>query len=99
MPGEPIKIKGITKINGKLKFLFKKNKHLTSELRRMLCNALIQPHFDYTPPAWYPNLIKKTKKMIHIMQNKCIRFCLRLDKMQHISFTEFSSINCCLQKK
>ena len=28
------------------------------------------------------------------MQNKCTRFCLRLAKMQHISLTEFRSINC-----
>ena len=27
------------------------------------------------------------------MQNKCIQFCLRLDKMQHISLAEFRSIN------
>ena len=27
------------------------------------------------------------------MQNKCVRFCLKLDKMQHISFTQFRSIN------
>ena len=27
------------------------------------------------------------------MQNKCIRFCLRLDKMQHKSLAEFRSIN------
>ena len=27
------------------------------------------------------------------MQNNCIRFCLRLDKMQHISLAEFRSIN------
>ena len=27
------------------------------------------------------------------MQNKCIRFCLRLDKMQHISLAKFRSIN------
>ena len=27
------------------------------------------------------------------MQNKCIRFCLRLHKMQHISLTEFRLIN------
>ena len=59
----------------------------------MLCNALIQPHFDYACTAWYPNLTEKTKKKIQIMQNKCIRFCLRLDKMQHISLTEFRSIN------
>ena len=27
------------------------------------------------------------------MQHKYIRFCLRLDKMQHISLAEFRSIN------
>ena len=27
------------------------------------------------------------------MRNKCIRFCLRLDKMQHISGMEFRLIN------
>ena len=28
--------------------------------------------------------IKKTKKKIQIMQNKCIRFCLKLDKAYHL---------------
>ena len=60
----------------------------------MLCNALIQPHFDYACTAWYPNRTKKKqKKEIQIMQNKYIQFCLRLDKKQHISLTEFRSIN------
>ena len=59
----------------------------------MLCNTLMQPQFDYASTAWYPNLTEKTKKKIQIKGNKCIRFCLRLDKMQHISLTEFRSIN------
>ena len=28
----------------------------------MLCNALIQPHFDYACTAWYPNLTKKKEE-------------------------------------
>ena len=67
--------------------------YLTKELYRMLCNALIQSHFDYACPAWYPNLNEKTKKKIQIMQNKCIGFCLKLDKMHHISENEFRLIN------
>ena len=59
----------------------------------MLCNALIQPHFDYVCLAWHPNLNEKTKKKIKIMQNKYIRFCLKLDKMHHISEEEFKLIN------
>ena len=35
------------KINNKLKFLSRKNSFLTPALRRLLWNALIQPHFDY----------------------------------------------------
>ena len=82
-------LKVINKINGKLKFLYRQNKFLGPELRRMLCNSLIQPHFDYACPAWYPNLTEKTKKKIQIIQNTCIRFCVRLDKMHHISEADF----------
>ena len=59
----------------------------------MLCNALIQPHFDYACLAWYLNLTLKTKKKIQIMQNKCIRLCLSLDKMHYISEEDFRLIN------
>ena len=91
--GEPMALKALNKINGKLKFLYRKNKFLTPTLRRMLCNAIIQPHFDYACSAWYPNLNEKLKKKIQIAQNKCIRFCLKLDKRHHISSKEFESIN------
>ena len=84
MSSEPMALKVIIKINGKLKLLYRKNKFLTTELRRMFYNAPIQPHFDYMCPARYQNLTKDTKNKIQIMQNKCIRFCLTLDKMQHI---------------
>ena len=59
----------------------------------MLCNAFMQPHFDYACPAWYPNLTGKMKKKIQIMQSKCVRSCLRLDKMQNISEEDFRLIN------
>ena len=50
----------------------------------MLCNAFIQPHFDNARTTWYPHLTQKKKK-IQTMQDKYIWFCIRLDKMQHIS--------------
>ena len=37
---EPMTLKVINKINGKLKFLYWKNIFLTPELHRMLCDAL-----------------------------------------------------------
>ena len=35
----------------------------------------------------------KNEKKIKVMQNKCIRFCLKLDKMHHISEKDFRLIN------
>ena len=93
MSGETMALSVINKINNKLKFLYRKNRFLTPTLRRLLCNALIQPHFNYACSAWYPNLTKKLKNRIQTSQNKCIRFCLPLDKMTHISHKEFETLD------
>ena len=66
LSGEPMALKALNKINGKIKFLYHKNKFLTPTLRRMLCNALIQPHFDYACSVWYTELNKKLKKKISV---------------------------------
>ena len=71
-------LKVVKKINEKPKFLYRKNKFLTPELRRMLCNALIQSYFEYVCTAWHPNINAKTKNKLQIMQNKIIRFCLNI---------------------
>ena len=81
------------KINNKLKFLYWKNRFLTPTMRRLLCNALIQPPVDCACSAWYPNLNKKLKNRIQTSQNKGIRFCLQLDKMTHIPHKEFETLN------
>ena len=93
MSGESMALKVINKINSRLKFLHRKNKFLTPALRKLLCNALIQPHFDFASTAWYSNLTQKMKNKIQITQNKCIRYCLQLDKMTHISKSEFETLN------
>ena len=33
------------------------------------------------------------KNKIQITQNKCIRYCMQLDKMTHISKNEFETLN------
>ena len=58
MSAEAMALSVINKFNNKLTFLHRKNSFLTPALRRLLCNALIQPHFDYACSAWYPNLTK-----------------------------------------
>lgn len=86
-------LQALSKINGRLKFLYRKQKFLTPSLKRLLCNALIQPHFDFACLAWYTNLKKKLKKKIQTCQNKCIRFCLQLKNRDHIGIKEFKLIN------
>ena len=62
-------------------------------LRHLLCNALIEPHFDYACFAWYPNLTKKLKHRIQTTQIKCMPFCLQLDKIEYISHEDFEHLN------
>ena len=93
MSAETVALSTINKSNKKLKLLCRKNRFLTPTLRQLLCNALIQPHFDYTCSASYSNLTEKFKSRIQTSQNKCIRFCLQLDKMTLISQKEFATLN------
>ena len=81
------------KINSRIKFLYRKNRSLDSSLRRLLCNALVQPHFDYACSAWYPNLTQNLRKKLQTIRNKCIRFCQQLGNRSYIGATEFKQIN------
>ena len=47
-------------------------KQLFELYRRLLCNTLIQPHFDYGCKSWYPLLSKALKTKLKVAQNKCI---------------------------
>ena len=93
LSGVAMATKVLGTIIGRLKFLYRKQKFLDFSLRRLLCNALIQPHFDYACAAWYPNLNKRFVKKIQICQNKCIRFCLKLKNRDHVDVKEFREIN------
>ena len=92
LTGESMAMQVCKEVTSKLKFLYRKNRFLSKDLRRLLCNALIQPHFDYACAAWYPNLNKKYKNKLQVLQNKCIRFCLQLDNIEHIGTEHFDKI-------
>ena len=62
-------------------------------LRRLPCNMMIKPFFDYTCPAWYPSLRKDLQKRLQVSQSNCVRFCLQLDKKTRIGVAEFKEIN------
>ena len=93
LSGQDMAIKVLKKINSRLKFLYRKQDVLNASLKRLLCNALIQPHFDYACQAWYPNLTKALSNKLQCAQNKCIRFCLNLDNRAHLDKTAFKKIN------
>ena len=86
-------LKVINTINSRLRFLYRINRFLSLPHCRLLCNSLIQPHFDYACSAWYPNLNKILKSKLQIIQNKCIRFCLNLNNRVHMGQKEFKQIN------
>ena len=92
LSGESMATKMRGKINGKLEFLYRNRNFLDSSHRRLLLNALIQPHCDYACTSWYPMLNKRLSKKIQSAQNKCVRIYLNL-KSAHLGATEFKFIN------
>ena len=58
-----------------LQFLHRQRKCLTLAYRRVWCNALIQPDFDYGRSSWFPLLKKNLNVNVQKAQNKYIRFC------------------------
>ena len=93
LSGESMATHAINKVNSTLRFLYRQNKFLDIPLRRLLCNAMIQPFFDYACNAWYSNLNKNLKTRLQAAQNKCIRFCLKLGDRTSIKVKEFEKIN------
>ena len=63
---------------------------MTSELRRLTCNTIIQLHFNYACSAIYPHLLKNIKKKLQIIQSKHIWFYLKPDKMYYFCRKEFN---------
>ena len=80
-------------INTKLNFIWRQSNCLNSPSRRLLYNAVIQPHFDYGCTSCYPFLSRALKTELQIAQNKWIRFWLELLSRGHINPFHFRKIN------
>ena len=93
LSGESMAIHVINKINSRLRFLYRQNRFLNFPLSRLLCNAMIQPFFGYAYNAWYPNINKKLKMRLQAAQNKCTRFCLKLNDRSSTKSKDFEKIN------
>ena len=72
LSGDEMASKVLNKINTKLEFLYHHSRYLTPAYKRLLCNSLIQPHFDYGCSSWFPILKKKLKVKLQKAPNKYI---------------------------
>ena len=93
LSGEIIAKKLLSKINGKLSFLYRNTKSFNLETKKLLVAALIQCHFDYASSCWYSGLTKYFKSKIQITQNKVIRYLLNQTPRTHIGAMEFRKVN------
>ena len=75
--------------NGKTKFLYRQNRYLSNPLKRMFCNSLILPHFDFACCTRYPNLPMSLKNKFQTAQNTYIRFYVRMERRCHIRLNRF----------
>ena len=90
--GESMARRVLKKISKKLNLLCRQSNYLNYSSRRLLCNALKQPHFDYGCRLWYPLLSKALKTTLQFAQNKCIWFYFELPCRGHISPSHFRKI-------
>ena len=64
----------LSKVNARLKYMYRLRSSLSSRAKKNLCSALILCHFDYSCSSWYAGLTKCLKKKLQSAQNKVIRF-------------------------
>jgi hypothetical protein len=82
----------LKKINGKLKFLYRKASFFRTRERKMLSSALLQSHFDYASNFWYRGMSCDLKSRLQRAQNKIIRYILNYDNRKHIGYNEFRTV-------
>ena len=94
LTGDTMASSVVSKVIGKLKFLYRHKNYLNQSMRKKLCSALLQCHLDYCCTAWYPSLSAKLKGKLQITQNRIVRFILNLSPRDHIGQLELNKINC-----
>ena len=83
----------LSKINARLKFMYRHSSSLSSRTRKNICSALILYHFDYSCSSWYAGLTKDLKKKLQIAQNKVFRFINFLEPRTRITADIFADSN------
>ena len=89
LTGESVVSSILKKTNNKLRFLYRYRNILNTDLRKLLCQALIQPHFDYACCSWFDGLSKSSQTKLQVSQNKMIRYILSLGNRVSVTASEF----------
>ena len=92
LSGETVAKSVVKKSCGRLSFLYRQGHFLNERSRKTLCTALIQCHFDYCCSSWFSSLSAKLKNKLQVVQNKLIRFILKLEPRSHIGDVEFKKL-------
>ena len=74
LSGDKIVKSILSKVNGRLHFLYRYKNCLSEEIKKQLCPALLLCHFDYSSSSWYEGLSKSLKHKLQVAQNKVVRF-------------------------
>ena len=93
LSGEIVVNSIISKVNARLKFLYRQSNCLSAKTRKNLCSALILCHFDYSCSSWYAGLNKGLKRKLQISQNKVIRFINQLGPRTRITSDILMNLN------
>ena len=92
LSGENMVTSIIQKANARLKFLYRKQRFLNFETKKLLVMSMIQCHFDYACSFWYPGISKFLRNRLQVTQNKIIRFILQMDPRSHVGADAFRSL-------
>ena len=81
----------IQNANARLKFLYRKQKFLNLHTKKLLVMSLIQGLFDYAS-FWYLGLSQLLRNRLQTIQNKLIRFVLKMCPQSHIGQGVFKAV-------
>ena len=90
LSGESMFYQVLSKVNNRIKFLYRYKDCLSLSLRKKLCSALVLCHFDYCCQSWFTSLSSLQKQKLQAAQNKVVRYILDLSPRAHIGQTQLN---------
>ena len=82
----------IKKVNSRLKFLYRQKDVLDIQLRKTLCNSLVQCIFDYSCSSWYYGVSARLKTRLQTCQNKVVRFIYDYSPRTSLRDSDFANL-------